>query len=328
MIVSPMEAGSSATPRRSNSRFPVEGIWSPLYSAEAGVRAGAGAVFLAAAFVIQSSENIRNGMCFICSPGEFIMQKESRLLTTQKNELVPIAQSVGFGMADFKWEHDDSFQEQRARGYQMGQFTTVTDTLLVSVLVHKRSGFYCKFGRHTMLISPGAVELIQRIYPTDRLVGFREWLTYLKREVDSPDLWDTLRNGAIDRLNQADLADAALQQADSRTAARELREANVDLSRRPPDLTGAVQHSLAALECVARERCDDSSTFGKLLQRYSDLFPRPLDRGIEKIWGFASEMGRHLREGRTPSKDEAELLVGLATVCCTYLARKIKTDDD
>jgi hypothetical protein len=62
------------------------------------------------------------------------------------------------------------------------------------------------------------------------------------------------------------------------------------------------------LECVAREHCGDHATFGKLLERYPDLFTRPLDIGIDKIWGFASEMGRHLREGRTPKEEEAELL--------------------
>ena len=38
------------------------------------------------------------------------------------------------------------------------------------------------------------------------------------------------------------------------SAAKELHEALVDLSRRPdPDITGSIQHALAALECVARD---------------------------------------------------------------------------
>jgi hypothetical protein len=42
------------------------------------------------------------------------------------------------------------------------------------------------------------------------------------------------------------------------TAAREIAEALSDLSRLPdPDVTGAVQHAIAALECVARDLCDD-----------------------------------------------------------------------
>jgi hypothetical protein len=250
--------------------------------------------------------------------------KDSRLLTTQKNELLPLAQQSGFTPAEFQWDEDHSFLENRVVGTSLGRQRVTTDTLTVSVLVHKPSRFYCKFGPNTLIISPGSDQLIQRLYQTKRQDGFRQWLTYLHREVRSPDLWDTLRNAAIDRLGQAERANAALEQADKRTAASELREANADLFRRQPDLTGAVQHALAALECVAREHCGDNATFGKLLERYPDLFPRPLDVGIEKIWGFASEMGRHLREGRTPKEEEAELLVGLATACCTYLARKIK----
>jgi len=44
-----------------------------------------------------------------------------------------------------------------------------------------------------------------------------------------------------------------LETAKLETAKTEIREALNDLSRRPtPDITGAIQHSLACLECVAR----------------------------------------------------------------------------
>lgn len=255
------------------------------------------------------------------------MATEARLLQTQKNKLVPLLENAGFGVDDFRWDCDDSFQEKREWGFRMGQRTYRTDTLAVSVLVHKGSGYYCKFGRETMVISPGEHVAIQTFYPKTRDAGFTEWLTYLKREVGSPDPWNELGRGAIERLSEAERATSLLRKAGKHTAASELREAAVDLSKNPPDLTGAVQHALAALECIAREHCGDHSTFGKLLERYPDLFPRPLDRGIEKVWGFASEMGRHLQEGRTPKPEEAELLVGLATGCCTYLARKTNRKD-
>ena len=255
-----------------------------------------------------------------------MIANEARLLPTQKNELAAIVEEVGFSTDKFRWEDDNAFQETRAIGYSMGH-TTVTDMLFVSVLVYEPSDFYCKFGRKTMVISPGEDELIQRIYPKDRPTGFRAWLTCLKREVGCPDLWVVFQQNAIDRLTGSERAAAALQDAGKHTAATELREATTDLSKNPPDLTGAVQHALAGLECVAREQCGDHSTFGKLLERYPDLFPKPLDKGIEKVWGFASEMGRHLQEGRNPKPEEAELLVGLATVCCTYLARKIEGGD-
>ncbi len=51
--------------------------------------------------------------------------------------------------------------------------------------------------------------------------------------------------------------------------------------------------------------------------------PKPLDIAVEKAWGYASEMGRHLQEGRTPERGEVELIVGIAATIATYLARKV-----
>lgn len=112
------------------------------------------------------------------------------------------------------------------------------------------------------------------------------------------------------------------------TAANEIRQALLDLSRRPePDITGSLQHGLAALECVMRDVCGDpKSTLGTLLFRYKGTIPSPLDQAIEKIWGFASEQGRHVREGRYPSLEEAELAVDVAAAAATYLSKKATAD--
>jgi hypothetical protein len=121
---------------------------------------------------------------------------------------------------------------------------------------------------------------------------------------------------------------AALQTHDKNTAAGELHEALTDLSRRPaPDVTGAVQHSMAALECIARDfEGDPKSTLGSLLKKHPDLVPPPLNECIDKAWGFASEQGRHLREGRTPSQADAELVVGIVSAVASYLTRKIEEE--
>ncbi len=117
----------------------------------------------------------------------------------------------------------------------------------------------------------------------------------------------------------------ALEQAGLKTAQQEIHEALRDLSRRPhPDLTGAIQHAMAALECTARSACGDPTpTLGKLLERFPGLVPKPLDSAVEKAWGYASETGRHVREGRTPSREDAELIVGISAIVATYLSRKI-----
>lgn len=107
------------------------------------------------------------------------------------------------------------------------------------------------------------------------------------------------------------------------TAANELHEATRDLGRRPePEITGAIQHAMAALECVSRDHASSKDTLGDVIKRNRSLFPPPLDVLIEKAWGYSSNRGRHIVEGEVPTFEEAELIVGLSAVVCRYLARK------
>jgi hypothetical protein len=119
-------------------------------------------------------------------------------------------------------------------------------------------------------------------------------------------------------------AKATLSEQRRPTARTEIAEALRDLSRRPErDLTGALQHGLAALECVMREASGDrKATLGTLLSRYEGMVPSPLDQAVEKLWGFASEQGRHVREGRNPEPEDAELTVHVAAAVITYLSKK------
>ena len=132
--------------------------------------------------------------------------------------------------------------------------------------------------------------------------------------------------GAEAFRSAVDNAREELQEADLPTARGEIHEALEDLSGRPePDLTGAIQHGMAGLECTARECVGDpKATLGDIIKKYPGLFPKPLDEALSKAWGYASETGRHIREGRTPTHPEAELIVGVAAATCIYLAAKIK----
>jgi hypothetical protein len=116
-----------------------------------------------------------------------------------------------------------------------------------------------------------------------------------------------------------------LESAKLQTAKTEIREALNDLSRRPsPDITGAIQHSLACLECVTREATGDKkATLGELMKKYPGIIPSPLDQAVTKIWGFTSEQGRHLREGEAPEYLEAELVVEVTAAISTYLGKKL-----
>ena len=113
---------------------------------------------------------------------------------------------------------------------------------------------------------------------------------------------------------------AEMQGSGKSTAAREVHEALNDISRRPhADVTGAVQHAMAALECVARDVTGTTDTLGKIIPKLQ--LPKPLDTALEKLWGFASEQGRHIREGREPRFEEAELVVTVASAVSVYLIR-------
>jgi hypothetical protein len=149
-------------------------------------------------------------------------------------------------------------------------------------------------------------------YFQERGIGWR--LVSAVLSVRGPQTFERSLVEAGDALNNAGLP----------TAANELREAVADLSRRPtPDITGAIQHAMASLECVARRACgDEKATLGDVIKRYADLIPRPLDEAITKLWGFASENARHIREGREPTYAEAELVVSVAAAAGNYLARK------
>ena len=116
----------------------------------------------------------------------------------------------------------------------------------------------------------------------------------------------------------------SLEDAGRPTAKGELREALRDLSRRPkPDETGAIQHAMAALECVARDITGDhSATLGKIISNHPNLIPKPLDQAVDKAWGYASEKGRHLREGNSPTYEDAELIVNISSAVCSYLLHK------
>jgi hypothetical protein len=127
-----------------------------------------------------------------------------------------------------------------------------------------------------------------------------------------------------------DTARQSLEDAKLPTAHDEIHEAMKDLSRRPdPDLTGAIHHAMGALECTARTAAGDpKATLGDILKKFPGLLPKPLDDALAQVWGYASEMARHIREGRTPKYAEAEMLVGLAAAVCTYLAAKIRDDQE
>lgn len=133
-----------------------------------------------------------------------------------------------------------------------------------------------------------------------------------------------VRSGSDAQDDAVRTAITSLRDGGLPTAASELREAVKDLSPRPTvDLTGAVTHALGALEAATRQRAGSNKTLGELAGANANkLFPPPLHIAVEKVYGYASNYGRHVREGGVPTFEEAELVVGLCAAVCNYLARR------
>jgi hypothetical protein len=143
--------------------------------------------------------------------------------------------------------------------------------------------------------------------------------------------WQMIEGQVVTRGNEEFervVAHAAgqIEAAGLRTAKTEIEEACADLSRRPePDITGTIQHCMAALECVARVVSDDArATLGEIIQRHGVQIgiPRPLDNAIERMWGYASQIARHVREGRVPTREEAEFLLSMSASIIAYLLQR------
>jgi hypothetical protein len=83
---------------------------------------------------------------------------------------------------------------------------------------------------------------------------------------------------------------------------------------------------MGALEGVLRDvtGTEGKKTLGDIIKQNPDLFPKPLDMAIDKVWGYASNEARHVSEGHDPERVEAELVVGLAAVLISYINQKTR----
>ncbi|MDI9357788.1 MAG: hypothetical protein QM528_02445 [Phycisphaerales bacterium] len=118
-------------------------------------------------------------------------------------------------------------------------------------------------------------------------------------------------------------AKTTFETANLPTSKKEIEATIACLSNRPsPDITGAIQHARAGLECVARKVTgDNKSKFKNLMKVFEDnkITPQPLPSVIKQIYGFASNAAVHVQEGQTPKYAEAVLVVHLSVAISTYL---------
>jgi hypothetical protein len=116
------------------------------------------------------------------------MEKRT-LLPSQMNEIFSLVQQIELNHSDFEWRERVSSQ---------------SSNITISDLVHKSTGFYFLFDyhpthRHYSQCSPGEDTAIQqqisRSWETQKTFA-KTWLHWLKREIESPDLWGSIARGA------------------------------------------------------------------------------------------------------------------------------------
>lgn len=110
----------------------------------------------------------------------------SKLLKSQANAVLNAVQSVGFAPSAFEWTQRSSSVRSSLEN--------------MSCLVHRPSGFYFLFDitardTHYCSFSPGLDREFEERHPGDwdgQLQCVSDWLRYVKREVEAPDLWSVL----------------------------------------------------------------------------------------------------------------------------------------
>ncbi|MDE6340032.1 MAG: hypothetical protein K2K97_09645 [Muribaculaceae bacterium] len=102
-----------------------------------------------------------------------------------------------------------------------------------------------------------AIELFSQKLPADKYMDFESELNcyFIEKGIS----WQ-LKNKVIELRGEEafevilECAKEVLDAAEVPTSANEIKEAIKDLSRRPdPEITGAIQHSVAALECLSHK---------------------------------------------------------------------------
>jgi hypothetical protein len=141
--------------------------------------------------------------------------------------------------------------------------------------------------------------------------------------------WQLVKGEIVTRGDEAfestvKTAVTVLEEDEKPTAAQHLQFALSALSARPkPNTSGAVAHATSAVECVLGEVTGQSLTLGKYLDKHPALFHPALEKGLDGIYGYASDEGaRHGKEGTEPAREDAEFAVAVCAAVCTLLTRK------
>ena len=153
---------------------------------------------------------------------------------------------------------------------------------------------------HTDVVSNMPAVIIRRNRPF--------WSDELFEEDDPPSYSDESLEGSLL---------TALDESFLPVSANEFRESFRALYRKPnPNLTGAISHAHAGFLAVARviDRGSNADP-SEIVARHRHLLPKPLGDAALRFWGFSSQYGRKVSEGKIVEYKDAETAVyGIATI--------------
>ena len=116
------------------------------------------------------------------------MTIDATLLKQQKNTLLQILIGAKFDPVDFEWQ-ELVLPDHNSNSWMAGGLLEFK----VSKLVHRPSAYYVTFGGLNVIYSPGSTQREEREEHHDswekRYSSFRGWLSCLRNELDTPDLW-------------------------------------------------------------------------------------------------------------------------------------------
>jgi hypothetical protein len=109
-----------------------------------------------------------------------------RLKKTEKSEIFLLVQQSGLNPADFSWTDEDTEE----------WIDMDSVRFRISVLTHRPTEYYCKFGGTRVEFSPGPHKRVEADDHRDvwNIKGnvANLWLEELKKELDAPDLWASI----------------------------------------------------------------------------------------------------------------------------------------
>jgi hypothetical protein len=231
------------------------------------------------------------------------MLRKFTLLRSQRSRVFEMLREAGLEPAEFSWAKEE-----------------IAGDIAVSRLSYRAGTYYFQFSSHELnawcIVCPGRYRLIDYDYPKDwreQEGVFRNWTSYLKREVEVPDPW-----GALARYQaalRAPAPDVATNEPISADEADDIGRVLTQLGRRigqelqlDPEAVALVQGKFAYLaEAARRQRSQDwvYTALGVCATTAMSLSLPP--NGAAALWDLVrSEVGRFVHPVDGPAGSAAK----------------------